>query len=75
MERGKEQYSDKQVVRFLIVAILISLVSTSTVLLTLNEVKSAPIIKQPHQSPTTTSGQGLISLTILEKEEQINATK
>ncbi len=73
MKRGNEEFSDKKVTLFLIAAILISLISTLTVYTTLNEIKSTPQKSIPH--PNQQSSTGLISLTILEKEEPINGTK
>ncbi len=77
MKRGKEIYSSKTVTIFLLGAVLISLVSTWTVLVTLNDVTSnkeatnKPPQEQQLQAPTG----GVISLIVLPREEPINATK
>jgi len=74
MKGGKEEFSDRKVTIFLIAAILISLVSTLSVLVTLNDVTSNQneISSQP---PIGNIGGGVVSLVVLEKKEPTNGTK
>ena len=84
MKRGNNEFSDSRVTIFLIGAVLISLVSTWTILISLNQVTSAEETQnQQISQESQQSSSGVISLTILEKEksfkekeeERINAHK
>jgi len=75
VRRKKEEYSDRQVTVFLIGAIIISLVSTWTVLFSLQEAISVKEMPQylASQQPSASASSGAISLIIL-KSEGLNST-
>ena len=75
MEKREEEFSDRKVTIFLIGAILISLVSTATVIISLQEITYKPSKNSQISFPQQASGGGIISLTILEKEQPKNGTQ
>ena len=76
MKRGEEEFSERRVIIFLLGAILISLVSTGTVLITLSEVtKNKNLPETEPQAELPQGNGGLVSLTILERSNRTNGTQ
>ena len=77
MKRGKEEITDKKLMAFLIIAVMISLVSVWTVLLSVDfNVLEGRVQTQTitiKQSPPS-SGGGIVGLTILPPGSELNQT-
>ena len=78
----KGEYTDREVTIFLLVALLISIVSTAIVLLSLKEATSVNELTPGQivqQGQSTSNSAGVIGFTILENKQtrgqNLNATK